>query len=60
MYIIPDGILSLVQTTLVLLKFNLQIPHGVYTDISVYTYGYLCWVIPFFLINQNEKKIKNM
>jgi len=33
MCIIPDGILSLVQTTLVLLKFNSQLPHGVYIDI---------------------------
>ena len=39
MYIIPDGILSLVQTMLVLLKFNLQLPHGVYIDMSMYTYG---------------------
>ena len=39
MYIIPDGILSLVQTTLVLFKFNLQIPHGVHIDVSIYTYG---------------------
>jgi len=39
MYIIPDGILSLVKTMVVLLKFNLQLPHGVNIDVSIYTYG---------------------
>jgi len=39
MYIISDGILGLVQTTLVLLKFNLQLFHGVYNDMSIYMYG---------------------